>query len=80
MLRDGQFIKEPPPKIGSHYVPQFYQTVQQSGGPIESESRWQAFYRKNISTFDVGAIMVLMYVLIAVVITILRELFHLLFG
>lgn len=22
MLRDGQFIKEEPPKIGSHYVPQ----------------------------------------------------------
>ena len=25
MLRDGQFIKEEPPKIGSHYTPQFYQ-------------------------------------------------------
>lgn len=22
MLRDGQFIKEAPPKIGAHYVPQ----------------------------------------------------------
>ena len=79
MLRDGQFIKEPPPKIGSHYVPKYYQTVIE-GQPIESESRWEAFYRKNISSFDVGAIMVLMYVLIAVVITILREAFHLLFG
>lgn len=26
MLRDGQFIKEAPPKIGAHYVPQFTQT------------------------------------------------------
>jgi hypothetical protein len=25
MLRDGYFIKEEPPKIGSHYVPEFYQ-------------------------------------------------------
>jgi len=25
MLRDGYFIKEEPPKIGSHYIPQFYQ-------------------------------------------------------
>jgi hypothetical protein len=80
MLRDGQFIKEPPPKIGSHYVPQFYQTVQERSGAIESENRWEAFYRKNISSFDVGAIMILMYVVLALVVTVLRELFHLLFG
>lgn len=24
MLRDGYFIKEEPPKIGAHYVPEFY--------------------------------------------------------
>ena len=30
MLRDGKFIKEDPPKIGSHYVPQFYQSVMDS--------------------------------------------------
>lgn len=24
MLRDGNFIKEDPPRIGAHYVPQFY--------------------------------------------------------
>ena len=80
MLRDGQFVKEPPPKIGSHYVPQFYQTVQNTSRIIEQESRWQAFYRKNISSFDVGAIMVLIYVVLAVTITILRELFHFIFG
>lgn len=27
MLRDGKFIKEDPPKIGSHYVPQLYATA-----------------------------------------------------
>ena len=80
MLRDGQFIKEPPPKIGAHHVPQFYQTVQDSSRIIEQESRWQAFYRKNISSFDVGAIMVLIYVVLAVTITVLRELFHFIFG
>jgi hypothetical protein len=80
MLRDGQFVKEPPPKIGSHYVPQFYQTVQDTSRIIEQESRWQAFYRKNISSFDVGAIMILIYVALAVVITTLRELFHFIFG
>ena len=80
MLRDGRFIKEPPPKIGSHYVPEFYQTVQDSSRMIESESRWQAFYRKNISMFDVGAIMILMYLMVAIFITIVRELFHLIFG
>jgi hypothetical protein len=79
MLRDGQFIKEPPPKIGSHYVPKYYQTVIE-GQPIEGENRWEAFYRKNISSFDVGAIMILMYVVLAVVVAVLRELFHLLFG
>lgn len=25
MLRDGYFIREEPPKIGAHYIPQFYQ-------------------------------------------------------
>ena len=24
MLRDGYFIKEDPPRIGAHYIPQFY--------------------------------------------------------
>ena len=24
MLRDGYFIREEPPRIGAHYVPQFY--------------------------------------------------------
>jgi len=24
MLRDGNFIREEPPKIGAHYVPEFY--------------------------------------------------------
>jgi hypothetical protein len=79
MLRDGRFIKEAPPKIGSHYVPQFYQTVQDTSRIIEQESRWQAFYRKNISMFDVGAIMIFIYLLLAVAITIVRELFHLIF-
>lgn len=27
MLRDGQFIKEDPPKIGAHYVPRLRRTA-----------------------------------------------------
>ena len=34
MLRDGRFIRERPPKISSHYVPKFYQTVAQSSRTI----------------------------------------------
>jgi hypothetical protein len=80
MLRDGQFIKEDPPKIGAHYVPKFYQSVGDGNNVIEEESRFGAFMRKNISPFDVGACMVLIYVAIAVVITMVRGFFNLIFG
>jgi hypothetical protein len=80
MLRDGQFIKEDPPKIGAHYVPKFYQSVGDGNNVIEEESRFGAFLRKNISPFDVGACMVLIYVVIAVAIAVLRETYHFIFG
>ena len=80
MLRDGQFIKEDPPKIGAHYVPKFYQSVGDGNNVIEEESRWDSFMRKNIAPFDVGACMVLIYVAIAVVITMVRGFFNLIFG
>jgi len=80
MLRDGQFIKEDPPKIGAHYVPKFYQSVGDGNNVIEEESRFGAFLRKNISPFDVGACMVLIYVAIAVAIALLRETYHFIFG
>ena len=79
MLRDGQFIKEDPPKIGAHYVPKFYQSVGDGNNVIEEESRFGAFLRKNISPFDVGACMVLIYVAIAVAIAVLRETYHFIF-
>lgn len=80
MLRDGRFIKEEPPKIGSHYVPKFYQTVIESGSVVEHETRWLNFYRKNLSSFEVGTWMVAIYVFIAVIVTMLRGLYNLLFG
>lgn len=80
MLRDGRFIKEPPPKIGSHYVPKFYQTVMDSNHVIEQETRWLNFYRKNLSSFEVGTWMVALYVFIAVLITVLRGMYNILFG
>ena len=80
MLRDGRFIKEEPPKIGSHYVPKFYQTVIESGNVVERETRWLNFYRKNLSSFEVGTWMVAIYVFIAVIATMLRGLYNILFG
>ena len=80
MLRDGRFIKETPPKIGSHYVPKYYQTVTEGGDVMEYETRWGNFYQKNLSSFEVGAWMVVMYAAIAVVITAIRSLYSILFG
>jgi hypothetical protein len=80
MLRDGRFIKEPPPKIGSHYVPKYYQTVVESGDVMEHETRWRSFYQKNLSSFEVGALMVVMYVALAVLFAGLRGLYNLITG
>jgi len=80
MLRDGRFIKEPPPKIGSHYVPKYYQTVIESGGVVEHETKWHSFYKRNLSSFEVGAWMIVMYVLLAVLFTGMRGLYGFLFG
>lgn len=80
MLRDGRFIKEPPPKIGSHYVPKYYQTVAESGSVMEHETKWRSFYYKNLSSFEVGAWMVVMYVALAVLFAGLRGLYNLIVG
>ena len=75
MLRDGKFIKEDPPKIGSHYVPQFYTSVASSEPTVEYQSRWQNVHEKYLSSIDVGAWMILFYTAIAVSLTIVRALF-----
>ena len=75
MLRDGKFIKEDPPKIGSHYVPQFYQSVASSEPTVEYQSRWQNIHEKYLSSIDVGAWMVLFYTAIGVALTIVRALY-----
>jgi hypothetical protein len=80
MLRDGRFIRERPPKIGAHYVPKFYQTVTESGRAIEQHTRWRNFYDKHLSSFEVGAWLVVIYAVIAVAITGLRSIYHALFG
>jgi len=80
MLRDGRFVKEPPPKIGSAYVPKFYQTVTESNHVIEKDTRWSQFYRNNLSSFEVGTWMIIVYTFIAVLITGLRSLYHILLG
>lgn len=75
MLRDGKFIKEDPPKIGSHYVPQFYQSVMDCEPTVEYQGRWQNMHEKYLSSIDVGAWMILFYTAIAVSLTFVRALF-----
>ncbi len=75
MLRDGKFIKEAPPRIGSHYVPNFYQSVVTDEPIVEYQSRWQNVHEKYLTSIDVGAWVVLFYAAIGVVLTILRALF-----
>ena len=79
MLRDGKFIKEEPPKIGSAYVAPFYRTVADEEPTIEYTNRWQHIHEKYMSSIDVGAWMILFYTAIAVGLTILRALFDWLF-
>ncbi len=75
MLRDGKFIKEDPPKIGSHYVPQFYTSVASSEPTVEYQTRWENVHEKYLSSIDVGAWIVLFYAAIGVTLTILRAMF-----
>lgn len=79
MLRDGKFIKEDPPKIGSAYVPPFYKTVVDEMPTIEFSTRWQYIHEKYLSSIDVGAWIILFYTAIAVGLTILRAIFDWLF-
>jgi hypothetical protein len=68
MLRDGQFVKEPPPKIGSHYVPQYLPDRAGQASRIIEQARAGGKYStaRTSRRFDVGAIMIAMYVVIAV--------------
>ena len=79
MLRDGKFIKEDPPKIGSAYVAPFYRTVSDEVPTVEYTNRWQHIHEKYLSSIDVGAWIILFYTAIAVALTILRAMFDWLF-
>jgi hypothetical protein len=51
MLRDGKFIKEAPPKIGSHYIPQQAAPIGKEEQFVQSillgnEERRQSFLSK----------------------------------
>ena len=75
MLRDGKFIKEDPPKIGSAYVPQFYKTVNDELPTVQYSSRLGSVYEKYLSSVEVGAWIVLFYTAIAVGLTVIRALY-----
>ena len=79
MLRDGKFIKEEPPKIGSAYVPQFYKTVNDELPTVQYSSRLGSVYEKYLSSVEVGAWIVLFYTAIAVGLTICRAIYDFFF-
>jgi len=80
MLRDGMFIRENPPKIGAHYVPKFYRTVTQSDRVVEHQTRWRNFYERHLSSLEVGAWLVVFYILSMVIFAGLRGIYNALFG
>jgi len=47
---------------------------------MEHETKWRSFYQKNLSSFEVGALMIAMYVALAVLFAGLRGLYNLIFG
>ena len=79
MLRDGKFIKEEPPKIGSAYVAPFYKTVTDEMPTVEYTNRWQHIHEKYLSSIDVGAWIILFYAAIGVALTVVRAMFDWLF-
>lgn len=79
MLRDGKFIKETPPKIGSAYVPPYYQSVTDEIPTVQYNSRWSSIHEKYLSSVEVGAWIVLFYTAIAVGLTICRAIYDFFF-
>lgn len=75
MLRDGKFIKEDPPRIGSAYVAPFYKTVTDEMPTVEYSTRWHHIHEKYLSSIDVGAWIILFYAAIGVGLTMLRAMF-----
>jgi len=80
MLRDGKFIKEEPPRIGSAYVPPFYKTVTNEMPTVEYTTWWKHVHEKYMTSIDVGAWIILFYAVIGVGLTILRAMFDWLIG
>lgn len=80
MLRDGKFIREDPIKIGSHYIPPFYQTVTKEDQAIQRTLMGDKKRLPALDSFDVGIYIVVFYVLLSVVLSAIKGLFTVLLG
>jgi hypothetical protein len=80
MLRDGKFIREDPIKIGSQYVPPFYQTVSEEDKAIQRTLMGDKRRLPALDSFDVGIYIVVFYVLLSVVLSAIKGLFTALLG
>lgn len=75
MLRDGKFIREEPIKIGSHYVPPFYQTVSKEDQIIQDTIMGEKTRTNTLESFDVGIYIIVFYVLISIVLSAIKLFF-----
>lgn len=80
MLRDGKFIREDPIKIGSHYVPPFYQTVSEEEQEIQRTLMGEKKRLIALDSFDVGIYIIVFYILLSVVLSAIKILFTALLG
>jgi hypothetical protein len=65
MLRNGKFIKEPPIRIGAHYVPPPYKPTSEEEWIIQHlilESKRQ---RRGISITNIGLALLFAYVIVS---------------
>lgn len=61
MLRDGKFIKEPPIKIGAHYVPPRYKPVSEEEQIMQHVILSEKAPKKPMSFLEVGLFMAAIY-------------------
>jgi hypothetical protein len=61
MLRDGKFIKEPPIKIGAHYVPSIYREQSEEERLIQRVILDEKPKKHHLTFMEVGMFMVVVF-------------------
>ena len=72
MLKDGKFIKEPPLKIGAHYVPPSYKPTSEEEWVIQHlilETRKQ---RRGVNIVNIGMLLILAHVIVGACVVMLN--------